>query len=430
MTTETSGRRKRVVVLGATGSIGESALKVARDIPERMEIVGLAANSNAKKLAAAANETRAQSVCLVDETKIDSLKRELNYKPRIFAGQEGLLEIASLTNVEMVLIAIVGTGGLRPALAAIEAGKDLAVASKEILVMAGEIVMREARDNEVNVLPVDSEHNAIFQCLEGKMLNSGSSILDHPASGIQHPASIDSRDIRRIILTASGGPFRERPRNDFDSITPEQALKHPTWDMGPKITIDSATLFNKGLEMIEAHWLFSVEMKRVEVVIHPQSIVHSMVEFADGSTLAQMSYSNMCFPIQYAVTWPDRVPNSLPPLDFSRFSRLEFFRPRYDDFPALNLARRAGEIGGTLPAVMNAANEVAVAGFLDRQVRFPDIWQIVEKVMNRHASVAHPDLDAILQADQWARKEADGCVKSLKELQRQTGWRVQSITDY
>jgi len=392
MTKETSGKRKRVVILGATGSIGESALKVARDIPEQMEIVGLAANSNAEKLAAAANETRAQSVCLVDETKIDALQRALAYKPRIFAGQKGLREIACLTNAEMVLVAIVGTGGLRPALAAIEAGKDLAVASKEILVMAGEIVMHEARDNDVRVLPVDSEHNAIFQCLEGKK----------------------SSDIRRIILTASGGPFRETPRKDFDSITPEQALKHPTWNMGPKITIDSATLFNKGLEMIEAHWLFGVEMKRVEVVIHPQSIVHSMVEFADGSTLAQLSYSNMCFPIQYAVTWPDRVPNSLPPLDFSKLSRLEFFTPRYDDFPALNLARRAGETGGTLPAVMNAANEVAVAGFLNRQVRFPDIWQIVEEVMNRHTSVAHPDLDAILQADQWARAEATRCVETLK----------------
>ena len=386
MRAENSGERKRVVILGATGSIGESALKVARDIPDRMEIVGLAANSNAEKLAAAANETRAQSVCLVDETKLDILARELEYKPRILGGEEGLLEIARLTNSEMVLVAIVGTGGLRPALAAIDAGKDLAVASKEILVMAGEIVMREARENDVNVLPVDSEHNAIFQCLEGK----------------------SSSDVRRIILTASGGPFREMPRKDFDSITPEQALKHPTWNMGPKITIDSATLFNKGLEMIEAHWLFGVEMQHVEVVIHPQSIVHSMVEFADGSTLAQMSYSNMCFPIQYAVTWPDRVPNTLPPLDFSKLSRLEFFTPRYEDFPALNLARRAGETGGTLPAVMNAANEVAVAGFLDRQVRFPDIWQIVGEVLSRHRSVAHPNLDAILQADQWARKEARG----------------------
>jgi len=384
--------RKRVVILGATGSIGESALKVARDIPERMEIVGLAAKSNAQKLADAANEVRPESVCLVDETQIDELRRALDYEPRIWSGESGLVEIACLTNADMVLVAIVGTGGLRPALAAIKAGKDLAVASKEILVMAGEIVMREARDKCVHVLPVDSEHNAIFQCLEGKQ----------------------ATDVRRIILTASGGPFRETPRSDFDSITPEQALKHPTWNMGPKITVDSATLFNKGLEMIEAHWLFGVEMNRVEVVIHPQSIVHSMVEFTDGSTLAQLSYSNMCFPIQYAVTWPDRVPNSLPPLDFSKVSKLEFSTPRYDDFPALNLARRAGETGGTLPAVMNAANEIAVAAFLDRKVRFPEIWGIVEQVMNQHTPVAHADLDAILGADQWARAQAQGCVDSAK----------------
>jgi 1-deoxy-D-xylulose-5-phosphate reductoisomerase len=398
-------KRKRVVILGATGSIGESALKVARDIPERMEIVGLAANSNAEKLAAAANKIRPESLCLVDETKVETLRKALEYKPRIFSGEIGLREIACLTNSDMALVAIVGTGGLRPALAAIEAGKDLAVASKEILVMAGEIVMREARDNHVHVLPVDSEHNAIFQCLEsGRGLSAPK----------DRAPTFEGSDVRRIILTASGGPFRELASDKFDSVTPEEALKHPTWNMGPKITIDSATLFNKGLEMIEAHWLFGVEMKRVEVVIHPQSIVHSMVEFADGSTLAQLSYSDMCFPIQYAVTWPDRVPNTLPPLDFSSLSKLEFFTPRYDDFPALNLARRAGETGGTLPAVMNAANEVAVAAFLDRQASFPRIWQIVEEVMNRHASVAHPDLDAILQADQWARGEAQGCVKSLK----------------
>jgi len=401
-------KRKRVVVLGATGSIGESALKVARDIPQRMEIVGLAANSNAEKLAAAANETRAQSVCLVDETKISTLQRELEYKPQIFTGEEGLREIACLSDADMVLVAIVGTAGLRPALAAMEAGKNLAVASKEILVMAGEIVMRKARDNSLQVLPVDSEHNAIFQCLE-----SGRGLSAPKDRGTEAAPTFQSSDVRRIILTASGGPFRETPGKDFDSITPEQALKHPTWNMGPKITIDSATLFNKGLEMIEAHWLFDVEMKRVEVIIHPQSIVHSMVEFTDGSTLAQLSYSNMCFPIQYAVTWPDRVPNTLPPLDFSKLSKLEFFTPRYEDFPALNLARRAGETGGTLPAVMNAANEVAVAAFLDRRLRFPDIWHVVEEVMNRHTAIAHPNLDAILEADQWARREAHGYVKSL-----------------
>ena len=380
-------KRKRVVVLGATGSIGDSTLKVAHDIPERMEIVGLAANSNAEKLVAAANKTRPEAICLVDETKIDILQRDLDYKPRIFTGEVGLRELACLTNADMVLVAIVGTGGLRPALAAIEAGKDLAVASKEILVMAGEIVMREARDHGVRVLPVDSEHNAIFQCLDGR-----------------------PSEVRRIILTASGGPFRETPSNQLADVTVEEALKHPTWNMGPKITIDSATLFNKGLEMIEAHWLFGVEMNRVEIVIHPQSIVHSMVEFADGSTLAQLSYSNMCFPIQYAVTWPDRVPNTLPPLDFSRLGKLEFEIPRYEDFPALKLARRAGETGGTLPAVMNAANEVAVAAFLNRHLRFPQIWETVAQVMDRHRTVAHPDLDAILAADQWARAEATAAI--------------------
>src|SRR6266487_4333271 len=380
-------KRKRVVILGATGSIGESALKVARDIPERMEIVGLAAHRNAEKLAAAANAARPQSVCLVDETKIDTLREALEYKPRVFSGEDGLRQIASLANTDMVLVAIVGTAGLRPALAAIDAGKDLAVASKEILVMAGEAVTAAARKRGVKILPVDSEHNAIFQCLDGR-----------------------ASEVRRIILTASGGPFRETPADEFVELTPEQALKHPTWNMGPKITIDSATLFNKGLEMIEAHWLFGVEMNRVEVVIHPQSVVHSMVEFADGSTLAQLSYSNMCFPIQYAVTWPDRVPNTLPPLDFSTLSKLEFFPPRYQDFPALTLARRAGETGGTLPAVMNAANELAVAAFLNRHLRFPQIWETVAQVMDRHRAVAHPDLDAILAADQWARAEATAAI--------------------
>jgi 1-deoxy-D-xylulose-5-phosphate reductoisomerase len=395
-------KRKRVVVLGATGSIGESTLKVAHDIPDRMEILGVAANSKAEKLAEAANKTRAKAVCLVDESKIDILRGALDYKPQIFLGEKGLCEIAAMAEADMVLIAIVGTGGLRPALAAIEADKDLAVASKEILVMAGEAVTEAARKRGVMILPVDSEHNAIFQCLEGKRstLNAQRS-TSKPGSW-----ALDVSDVRRILLTASGGPFRETPAKDFDSITVERALKHPTWNMGPKITIDSATLFNKGLEMIEAHWLFGVEMKRVEVVIHPQSIVHSMVEFADGSTLAQLSYSDMCFPIQYAVTWPERVPNSLPPLDFGKLSKLEFAQPRYDDFPALNLARKAGEVGGTLPAVLNAANEIAVAAFLDRQVRFPQIWKIVAGVMNRHEAVAHPDLDAILRADQWAREEA------------------------
>jgi 1-deoxy-D-xylulose-5-phosphate reductoisomerase len=407
-------KRKRVVVLGATGSIGESALKVAHDIPERMEVVGLAANSNAKKLAAQANAVRPKAVCLVEESKISELRGLLEYEPQIFSGESGLVEIACLDDAEMVLVAVVGTGGLRPALAAIEAGKDLAVASKEILVMAGEIVMDAAARRNVQVLPVDSEHNAIFQCLDGQRKRPTTDSENFREQGVQRPTSND--EVRRLILTASGGPFRETPAGGFESITVERALRHPTWNMGPKITIDSATLFNKGLEMIEAHWLFGVEMKRVEVVIHPQSIVHSMVEFADGSVLAQLSHSDMCFPIQYAVTWPERVPNSLPPLDFGKLRQLEFATPRYEDFPALNLARRAGETGGTLPAVLNAANEVAVSAFLDRRISFPRIWQMVEQVMNRHTSVAHPDLDAILRADQWARAEASAAVGVVPQV--------------
>jgi 1-deoxy-D-xylulose-5-phosphate reductoisomerase len=289
----------------------------------------------------------------------------------------------------LVLIAIVGTAGLRPALAAIEAGKDIAVASKEILVMAGEAVMTAAREHGVSVLPVDSEHNAIFQCLEGR----------------------SSEQVRRIILTASGGPFRTWPAEDLQKVTVEQALKHPTWTMGAKITTDSATLFNKGLEMIEARWLFDVEMSRVDVIVHPQSIIHSMVEFVDNSVLAQLSTTDMCFPIQYAVTWPERVPNRLPPLNFATLGQLTFEPPRREDFPALDLARWAGETGGTLPAVLNAANEVAVAAFLGRQCSFPAIWQTVEKVMRTHTVTPHASLEEIIAADAWAREIATGILK-------------------
>jgi len=382
-------RKRRVVILGATGSIGESAQKVARDIPERMEIVGMSAHSNADKLHASA-------------------KHFPNAKLAISSGPDGverLVELATLPEADLVLIAIVGTGGLRPALAAIEAGKDIAVASKEILVMAGEAVMTAARRKGVKVLPVDSEHNAIFQCLDrrSEIGESRSGSEAAPNSELRSPISAS---VRRLILTASGGPFRKWPAASLAGATPEQALKHPTWTMGAKITIDSATLFNKGLEMIEARWLFDVEMARVEVIVHPQSIVHSMVEFIDSSVLAQLSTTDMCFPIQYAVTWPERVPNSLPPLDFAKLAKLEFEAPRIADFPALSLAREAGETGGTLPAVLNAANEVAVAAFLQRRCTFPAIWETVARVMSEHRSVAGADLDAILSADSWARTRA------------------------
>jgi len=377
-------RPKNVVVLGSTGSIGESSLKVARDLPGRMKLVGLAANRSADSLAAQMGEFGVKQGCLFDPAGLERVRSVLPDDVTLHAGEEGLVELATLPEADLVLIAIVGVAGLKPALAAIEAGKDIAVASKEILVMAGEAVMTAARRRGVKVLPVDSEHNAIFQCLEGR------------APG----------EVTRLILTASGGPFRTTPRADLAGVTVAQALKHPTWEMGRKITIDSATLFNKGLEMIEARWLFDIGMDRVDVIVHPQSIVHSMVEFVDGSVLAQLSTTDMCFPIQYAVTWPERVPNRLPPLDFAKLARLDFETPRWEDFPALGLAREAGAVGGTLPAVLNAANEIAVDAFLEGHLSFPGIWDTVAGTMSRHQTLSHPSLDEIVAADEWARETA------------------------
>jgi 1-deoxy-D-xylulose-5-phosphate reductoisomerase len=367
-------RTRRVVILGATGSIGQSARKVARDIPDRMQIAGLSAHCDRDGLARA-------------EREFPGAKTALSSGPN---GEQELVELATLPDADMVLIAIVGIAGLKPALAAIEAGKDLAVASKEILVMAGEIVMEAAARKGVKVLPVDSEHNAIFQCLDGR----GDAAL------------------QRIILTCSGGPFRNTPRDELGRVTPEMALKHPTWSMGRKISIDSATLFNKGLEMIEARWLFDVPMEKVDVVVHPQSIVHSMVEFVDGSLLAQLSHSDMCFPIQYAVTWPDRVSNTLRPLDLAALGRLDFEAPRREDFPALDLARRAGESGGSLPATLNAANEVAVQAFLDHRIPFPEIWTTVARVMDGCPFLAHPCLAELSEIDQCARELASRTINS------------------
>lgn len=380
-------KKKRVVILGSTGSIGTSALKVARDIPERMQPVALAAHSNVESLAAQAREFGVRDVCIYDASKAAELQRLLPRGCRVYTGEEGLCQLATLAEADMVLVSIIGTAGLRPTLAAIEAGKDLAIASKEILVMAGEVVMQRAAEKGINVLPVDSEHNAIFQCLQG-----------HRGGAEQ---------VRRLILTASGGPFRTLPADQLEEVTLERALQHPTWKMGRKITIDSATLFNKGLEMIEARWLFGIPMERVDVIVHPQSIVHSLVEYRDGSILAQLSSSDMCFPIQYAVTWPDRIPNSLPQLDLARIASLHFEAPRVQDFPALSLARQAGITGGTMPAMFNAANEVAVQAFVEGRLSFPGIWRTVETVLSHAAPRDYRgQLDIILEDDAWAREEA------------------------
>ncbi len=382
---------KKVVLLGSTGSIGTSTLRVASEIPERMEIVGLAAANSVTALAQQVKDTGVKHVGIYNPEKEAELRVLIPADVQVHVGLEGLIELARLEGADMVLVAIVGIAGLHPAFAAIAAGKDLAVASKEILVMAGELVMRAAREKGVNILPVDSEHNAIFQCLD----NRGSS-------------EAQNDEISRLILTASGGPFRMMPIEELESVKLEQALKHPTWEMGRKITIDSATLFNKGLEMIEARWLFDVEMDRVDVIVHPQSIVHSMVEFIDGSILAQLSTTDMCFPIQYAVTYPDRLANDLKPLNFSELGKLEFEAPRRDAFPAIDLAVRAGTKGGTLPAVLNAANEVAVDAFVEGKIGFTDIWQVVEQTMDAHEWNAGETLESLIAADEDARVLAVG----------------------
>jgi len=375
---------RRVVLLGSTGSIGTSTIKVAEDLPEQIRLVGLAAGNNVELLLQQARKRQPQAISITDPENAKELRAKVPQGIQVYSGADGLLKLATMPDADIVLIAIVGTAGLQPALAAIRAGKDIAVASKEILVMAGEIVMREARQNGVRVLAVDSEHSAIFQCLDGKSPNS----------------------VRRLWLTASGGPFRTTPIAEFAKITVESALKHPSWVMGRKITIDSATLFNKGLEMIEARWLFDIEMPRVSVVVHPQSVVHSMVEFVDGSMLAQLSTPDMCLPIQYALTYPERVASERVQTNLAGLGKLTFEEPDQERFPALALARKAGEIGGTMPAVLNAANEVAVEAFVNRQIHFPQIPESVRRVMDRHKVIEHPKLPQILEADAWARKEA------------------------
>ena len=379
---------KKVVLLGSTGSIGTSTCKVVEDLPNDLELIGLAAGRNVDLLREQVGQFNPQMVSVTDPAAANEFANEFNGTPNVQCGDEGLLALATLPEADIVLIAIVGTGGLQPALAAIRAGKDIAVASKEILVMAGETVMAEARKHGVKVLAVDSEHSAIFQCLDGK--------------------SVDS--IRQIWLTASGGPFREKPADEFANITVEQALKHPSWEMGRKITIDSSTLFNKGLEMIEARWLFDIEMPRVKVVVHPQSVIHSMVEFVDGSILAQLSTPDMCLPIQYALTYPARARSDRVQTSLAEIGRLDFEEPDVERFPALGLARRAGDEGGTLPAVLNAANEVAVEAFCDRQLSYMGITESVAAVMAAHEVVAQPALEEILEADSWARNAAQNVI--------------------
>jgi 1-deoxy-D-xylulose-5-phosphate reductoisomerase len=383
-----STRRKRIVLLGATGSIGESTRRVIAAHRDRLELVAVAGRGRWEQLAAIAREHGVREVGIFDDAALAAARAAPAAFPpgtRLHGGLEGLRELARLPEADLVLVAVVGTLGLEPALAAIAAGKDLALASKEILVLAGPFVMAAARRHGVRVLPVDSEHNAVFQCLEG-----------HPAAAV-----------RRIVLTASGGAFRDWPAERLAQATPADALRHPNWSMGPKITVDSATLANKGLELIEAQHLFGLRPEQCGAVLHPQSIVHCLVEFTDGAMLAQLCPPSMTFPIQHALLHPERPPGTEPALSLERAFGLEFRPVDEARFPMLRLARAAMATGGAAPAVYNAANEVAVAAFLAGRLPFLAIPRIVETVLAEMPTLSAPDLAAVLAADAEARRRAD-----------------------
>jgi 1-deoxy-D-xylulose-5-phosphate reductoisomerase len=377
---------KKISVLGSTGSIGCNTLKIVRNFPDRFQIVSLAAKTNVALMAQQIEEFKPDLAVMYDQNYAEQLKKAIpkHHRVEILWGHDGYQRAASKNNADIVVIAVVGSAGLLPTLKAIGTGKDIALANKETLVMAGELVMKKALNAGINIFPVDSEHSAIFQCLEGHR----------------------KIDLNKIILTASGGPFLNRPRSEFDQITPKDALNHPTWQMGTKITIDSATLMNKGLEIIEAKWLFDVSPEQIQVVIHPQSIIHSLVAYCDGSIIAQLSKPDMTGAIAYALSYPERLimDNSL--LDLPNLDSLTFAEPDLEKFPCLSLAIKACHVGGTLPAVLNAANEEAVGFFLNNQITFNHIPQIIENVMKQHQVIPYPSLDGILNSDRWARDTA------------------------
>jgi len=391
---------KSVAILGSTGSIGQSALAVAEAHPDRLRVVALAAGENVRKLVEQVAQHAPDTVAMATPTALAEVQAELRRRgaplpPATACGAEGLIAVATHPAADVVLFASSGTAGLDAVLAAIDAGKAIALANKEILVMAGSVVMERARRRGVPVLPVDSEHNAIHQCVHGR------------------PA----REISRLILTASGGPFRGLPIAKLQEVSPDDALRHPTWRMGPKITVDSATLMNKGLEVIEAHWLFDVGPRQIEVVVHPQSIVHSMVELVDGSIIAQLGVTDMRLPIQYAFSYPDRWPSLLPPLDLARAGRLDFEPPDTARFPCLALAFRAldGDVG--LPIVLNAANEIAVASFLQSRLGFTSIPEVIRQSMEayeRTGATVIRALDDVRAVDRWAREFAAGLAGKVK----------------
>ncbi len=377
--------RRRIAILGSTGSVGCSALRLIGEMPDMFEVVGLTTNVNISLLEEQVDKWRPRIIAVVDEKKCSELVSAINcQETKVVPGLDGIVEVATFKDVDVVLSATVGASGLMPIMSAIKAGKQLAVATKEPVVIAGKLLMDEVEKRGTVLIPVDSEPNAIFQCLEGRKKES----------------------VKRIFITASGGPFRKISKEEMAKVTPEEALAHPVWKMGRKISVDSATMINKGLEVIEAHNLFGIPFSSIHVLIHPEAKIHSMVEFIDGTVLAVMGVTDMRIPIQHALTYPERVPTPLEPINLFEIPALTFQSPDLDKFPGLRYGYDAGRAGGTMPAILNAANEVAVEAFLERKIGFLDITSLCHQVMEKHDAKPDPDLEEILDADHWARDEA------------------------
>ncbi len=379
---------KKLSILGSTGSIGKSTLEVVSRHPDKFKVVALAAGSNVQALEAQIKIFKPEVVAVFNEAAAEELKKK-DLPVEVLSGEQGLVDVSTLENVDMVVSAIVGSPGLVPTYAAIKAGKDIALATKEALVMAGKIIMDEAKARGVSIIPVDSEHSAVFQCLDGRNMD----------------------EVEKIILTASGGAFRSRPVSELAAVTPAEALKHPNWDMGRKITIDSATLMNKGLEVIEAFWLFNVPLEKIDVVIHPQSIIHSMVSYIDGSVIAQMSTPDMKGPISYALAYPQRLGNILPSLNLAQIGELTFNEPDVNKYPSITLTYDALRAGGTMPCVLNSANEAAVDAFLDEKIGFMDIAQVVSETMAEHSVLNGDTIEEVIGVSNWARQKAVEIIK-------------------
>ncbi len=381
---------KHISILGSTGSIGTQTLDIARQHPKEFKIVGLTANNNIEILEKQIKEFKPLAAAVMDKEKAGILKDRAEID--VYSGIDGIIKIAKLDGANTVVNSLVGSIGIQPTYEAIRAGKNIALANKETLVAAGEVIMGEVRKNDVSLLPIDSEHSAIFQCLNGENIN----------------------DVKKITITCSGGPFRNFTKEQLANVTKEDALKHPTWSMGAKITVDSATLMNKGFEVIEAHWLYGMEYSKIEVVIHPQSIIHSLVEFKDNSVVAQLGVPDMKIPIQYSLSHPKRMQNNSKALNLAEAKYLEFGEPDFEAFPCLKYAYEAGKTGGTLPAVMNAANEVAVNAFLKDKIRFLDIQRIIKGAMGNHKHIKKPSLGQIMEIDSKVREETEKSVKNAK----------------